>query len=102
MDVMRQDEQFVNAYREKNNAQPDDIGAAIYGLEKAVGAIFQATGKNLTRESFMSTIARVKNFQTGTYPPISFGSRFGGTAANLLQADCDRSEYVTVRRNERP
>lgn len=102
MDVMRQDEQFVRAYQEKNNANPDDIGAAIYGLEKLVGAIFQATGKNLTRESFMATIARVKNFQTGVYPPTSFSSRFGGTAMNLLQADCDRSEYVTVRRNERP
>ncbi len=103
MDVMRQDEAFVSAYREKNDgANPDDIGAAIYGLEKLVGAIFQATGKNLSRESFMSTVARVKNFQTGVYPPTSFSSRFGGTAANLLQADCGRSEYVTVRRNERP
>lgn len=103
MDVMRQDQEFVNAYREKNDgASPDDIGAAMYGVEKLVGAMLQATGKNLTRESFMSTIARVKNFQTGVYPPTSFGSRFGGTAANLLQADCGRSEYVTARRNERP
>ncbi len=103
MDVMRQDEAFVNAYREKNDgANPDDIGVAMYGIEKVVGAMLEATGKNLTRESFMSTIARVKNFQTGVYPPASFSSRFGGTAANLLQADCGRSEYVTVRRNERP
>jgi hypothetical protein len=64
--------------------------------------MLQATGKDLTRESFMATIARVKNFQTGVYPPTSFSSRFGGTAMNLLQADCGRSEYVTVRRNERP
>jgi ABC-type branched-subunit amino acid transport system substrate-binding protein len=102
MDVMRQDQAFVDAYREKNDANPDDIGAAIYGMEKLVGAMLQATGKDLTRESFMATIARVKNFQTGVYPPTSFTSRFGGTAMNLLQADCGRSEYVTVRRNERP
>ena len=103
MDVMRQDQAFVNAYRQKNGgSNPDDIGAAMYGVEKLVGAMLQATGKNLTRESFMSTIARVKNFQTGVYPPTSFGSRFGGTAANLLEADCGRSEYVTARRNERP
>ena len=103
MDVMRQDQAFVNAYREKNGgANPDDIGAAMYGMEQMVGAMLKAAGKDLTRESFMSTIARVKNFQTSTYPPASFSSRFGGTAANLLEADCGRSEYVTVRRNERP
>lgn len=102
MDVMRQDEEFVRAYQQKNNANPDDIGAAIYGIEKLVGAMLQATGRDLTRESFMATIARVKNFNTGVYPPASFSSRFGGTAMNLLQADCGRSEYVTVRRNERP
>jgi len=102
MDVMRQDQAFVRAYQQKNNANPDDLGAAIYGMEKLVGAILHATGKNLTRESFMATIARVRNFQTGVYPPTNFQSRFGGTAMNLLQADCGRSEYVTVRRNERP
>lgn len=102
MDVMRQDKAFVEAYQEKNNAQPDDIGAAIYGVEKVVGAMLEATGRNLSRESFMGTIARVKRFDTGVYPPTSFTSRYGGTAMNLLQADCGRSEYVTVRRNERP
>ncbi len=103
MDVMRQDAQFVRAYREKNDgANPDDIGAAIYGVEKLVGAMLDATGRNLSRESFMGTIARVKNFNTGVYPPTSFHSRFGGTAMNLLQADCGKREYVTVRRNERP
>ncbi|MBI2245749.1 MAG: ABC transporter substrate-binding protein [Nocardioides sp.] len=103
MDVMRQDAAFVKAYRAKNdNANPDDIGAAIYGVEKLVGAMLDATGKDLSRESFMATIARVKTFQTGVYPPTRFTSRFGGTAMNLLQADCGRSEYVTVRRNEQP
>lgn len=102
MDVMRQDKAFVSAYQAKNNANPDDIGAAIYGMEKLVGTMLQATGKDLSRESFMATIARVKTFDTGVYPPTSFTSRFGGTAMNLLKADCGKREYVTVRRNERP
>ncbi|MFC6286615.1 ABC transporter substrate-binding protein [Nocardioides sp. GCM10027113] len=102
MDVMRQDKAFVSAYQSKNNASPDDIGAAIYGMEKLVGTMLQATGKDLSRESFMATIARVKTFDSGVYPPTSFTSRFGGTAMHLLQADCGKREYVTVRRNERP
>ncbi len=102
MDVMRQNKAFVTAYQQRNNANPDDIGAAIYGAEEMVGAILRATGKDLTRESFLATIARVKNFNPGVYPPTSFSSRFGGTAMNLLRADCGKNEFVTVRRNERP
>lgn len=102
MDVMRRNAEFVNAYRAKNNAEPDDIGAAIYGLEKLVGAMLDATGEDLSRESFMATIARVKRFDTGVFPATAFTSRFGGTAMHLLRADCGEGEYVTVRQNERP
>ena len=103
LDVMRRDAAFVKAYQDKNDGSaPDDIGAAMYGMEKLVGEIIRATGKNLTRESFMGTISRVKTFDTGVYPPTNFRSRFGGTAMNLLQADCGKREYSTVRRNERP
>lgn len=103
MDVMRQDSQFVKAYREKNDgANPDDVGAALYGIEKVVGAMLQATGKNLSRESFMSTIASVKSFNTGVYPTTNFSSRFGGTAMHLLKANCGKQEYETKRLNERP
>ena len=98
----RQNKAFVTAYQQRNNSNPDDIGAAIYGAEQMVGAILRATGKDLTRESFLATIARVKSFNPGVYPPTSFSSRFGGTAMNLLRADCGKNEFVTVRRNERP
>ncbi|MGH3348429.1 MAG: ABC transporter substrate-binding protein [Nocardioides sp.] len=103
MDVMRRNAQFVRAYRDKNGgAEPDDIGAAIYAIEGAVGAMLQAAGKNLSREGLMSAIARKRSFQTGVLPPMNYGSRLGGTAMHLLQADCNRQEYVTVRQNERP
>ncbi len=103
MDVMRQNGKFVQAYREKNGgANPDDIGAAIYAIESTVGAMLQASGKDLSREGFMAAIARVKKFNAGVLPPTNFTSRLGGTAMHLLQADCDRQEYVTVRQNERP
>ena len=103
MDVMRRNQKFVQAYREKNNgAEPDDIGAAIYAIESVVGAMLQAAGKDLTRQGFMAAIARTRTFSTGVLPPTNFSSRLGGTAMHLLQADCSRQEYVTVRQNERP
>jgi branched-chain amino acid transport system substrate-binding protein len=103
MDVMRRNAKFVQAYREKNNgANPDDVGAAIYAIESAVGMMLQAAGKNLTRQGFMAGIARTRTFNTGVLPPTNFSSRLGGTAMHLLQADCNRQEYVTKRQNERP
>ena len=103
MDVMRRNAKFVQAYKEKNDgANPDDIGAAIYAIESVVGQMLLAAGKNLTREGFMAGIARERSFNTGVLPPTNFSSRLGGTAMHLLQADCNRQEYVTVRQNERP
>lgn len=103
MDVMRRNSEFVNDYRASNGGSaPDDLGAAIYGLERVVGQMLQAAGKNLTREGFMAAIARVKRFETGVYPPTNFSSRFGGTGMHLLQADCGKNEWVTARLNERP
>ena len=102
MDVMRKNSEFVRDYQAKNGAAPDDIGAAIYGVERVIGAMLQAAGKDLTREGFMATIAKVKSFGTGVYPATNFKTRFGGTAMHLLQADCASREYKTVRTNERP
>lgn len=103
MDVMRRNAEFVNAYKASNGGSaPDDLGAAIYGVESLVGMILAATGKDLSRESFMATIGKVKQFNNGIYPPTNFSSRFGGTAMHLLRADCSKSEFVTEKVNVRP
>ena len=100
--IDQMDPTFRPAYRQKNNAEPDDLAIAVWGLEKLVGQMLQATGKQLSRESFMSTIARTKTFTTGVYPVTNFSSRFGGTAMHLLEADCGSRQYRTVRVSERP
>jgi len=100
--IDQMDPTFRPAYRQKNNAEPDDLAIAVWGLEKLVGQMLQATGKQLSRESFMSTIARTKAFNTGVYPATNFSSRFGGTAMHLLEADCGSRQYRTVRVSERP
>jgi branched-chain amino acid transport system substrate-binding protein len=100
--IDQMDPAFRAAYRQKNGSEPDDVGIAVWGLEKMVGQMLQATGKQLSREAFMSTIAKVKAFDTGVYPATNFSSRFGGTGMHLLQADCGRQQYRTIRVNERP
>jgi branched-chain amino acid transport system substrate-binding protein len=101
--IDQMDPTFRAAYRQKNGSDPDDLAIAVWGLEKMVGQMLQATGKQLSREAFMGTIAKVKSFETGVYPATNFSSRFGGTAMHLLQADCGRQQqYRTIRVNERP
>jgi branched-chain amino acid transport system substrate-binding protein len=100
--IDQMDPTFRPAYRQKNGSDPDDLAIAVWGLEKMVGQMLQATGKQLSREAFMSTVAKVKAFNTGVYPNTNFSSRFGGTAMHLLQADCGRQQYRTIRVNERP
>lgn len=96
------DPTFRPAYREKNGSEPDDLAIAVWGLEKLVGQMLEATGKNLSRESFMATIAKTRSFDTNVYPATNFSSRFGGTAMHLLQADCGSQQYRTARLSERP
>lgn len=93
---------FRAAFRQKNGSEPDDLALAMWGLEKLIGQMLQATGKGLSRESFMGTIARVKRFDTNVYPATNFTSRFGGTAMHLLEADCGSRQYKTARLSERP
>lgn len=102
MDVNRRNAEFVNAYRAKNGRDPDDLGAVLFGLEKTIGQILQATGKSLTQQAFLGTVARVKSFNNGMFPPVYAASRFAGTAAHLLVADCNKREWVTKRLNEKP
>jgi branched-chain amino acid transport system substrate-binding protein len=100
--IDQMDPTFRPAYRQKNGSDPDDLAIAVWGLEKLVGQMLQATGKQLSREGFMGTVAKVKAFNTGVYPNTNFSSRFGGTAMHLLQADCGRQQYRTIRVSERP
>jgi ABC-type branched-subunit amino acid transport system substrate-binding protein len=103
MDVMRKNSEFTKAYSASTGGQtPDDIGAAMYGLTKTIGLMLQATGEDLSRQSLMSTVARVRTFNSGVFPATNFTGRFGGTAMHLLQADCNANEWVTRRQNERP
>lgn len=98
------DPDYKDAYRQKNNAEPDDIGIALWGLEKLVAQLLRATGKDLTREKFMATLSSGKTFTSGVFPPARFsgGSRFGGTGMHLLKADCGDRQYKTQKVNDRP
>ena len=84
------------------NQRPDDIGIALWGLAKTIHQMFNAVGnvKDLSRQSFVTTVAGGKTFQTGVYPPVSYSAsdRFGADSAHLLKTDCVNRRYITDTR----
>lgn len=93
------DPDFSAAYPQYAGGAPaDDIGLQLWSLNKAVAAMFEATGPELGRAAFMNTLVTTESFDNGIYPPLRFTpeDHFGGTGAHLLQADCDLKQYVTA------
>lgn len=92
------DPDYVAAYEQFGQGEPaDDIGLALWGLNKTIRLMFEATGDELGRAALMNTIEGGEVFDSGVFAPVEFsdGERFGGTAAHLLKADCDTKLYST-------
>jgi ABC-type branched-subunit amino acid transport system substrate-binding protein len=100
MDVISElDPDFVPAYEQHGEgAAADDIGLALWALNKTLAQMFEATGEELGRAAFMNTIESTEAFETGIYPPVRITpeDHFGGTGAHLLDADCGAKTYTTV------
>jgi len=92
------DPDFTPAYEEFGGGDADDIGIALWGLNKTIGLMFQATGEDLGRAALMNTIEENQEFASGVYPPVTYTpeAHFGGTGAHLLQANCNQTQYDTA------
>jgi branched-chain amino acid transport system substrate-binding protein len=93
------DPDFRAAYAQfAEGEEADDIGLALWGLNKTLRLMMEQTGDDLGRASFMNALEEGTPFDSGVYPPVEITAEdhFGGTGAHLLQADCDAGEYVTA------
>jgi ABC-type branched-subunit amino acid transport system substrate-binding protein len=92
------DPDYLPAYEQFGQGEePDDIGIALWGLNKGIRLMFDDTGDELGRAALMNAIEEGKTIDTGVYPPAEYSpdEHFGGTGAHLLEADCGAQEYVT-------
>jgi ABC-type branched-subunit amino acid transport system substrate-binding protein len=99
LDVIDQlDPDYQKSYQKYNNAKGDDIGLAEWGLSKVVGAMLQAAGKDLSRQSFVASLESGKEFATNVYPVVSYNGsiRFGAKSSHLLEADCKSRSFKTI------
>jgi ABC-type branched-subunit amino acid transport system substrate-binding protein len=99
LDVIGQlDPDYIPSYEEfGGGTAPDDIGIALWGLNKGIRASFDLAGDDLGRASLMNAIESGEAIVTGVYPDVSYTpeDHFGGTGAHLLKADCDAKQYTT-------
>ncbi len=100
LDVIdRFDADYKAAYRKYNKgAEPDDLGLAVWGLEKTLHRFLEAAGPDLGRAALMAAIESGREFSSGIFPPVRFaaGQHFGATQAHLLEADCGNRRWRTL------
>ncbi len=99
LDVIdRFDADYRAQYRRVNGEEADDLGLALWGLDKTLHRFFEATGKDLSRQRFMATLRSGREFASNILPPVRYspGNPFGASQAHVLQADCSSRTYKTL------
>ncbi|HYH48990.1 MAG TPA: ABC transporter substrate-binding protein [Acidimicrobiia bacterium] len=94
------DPDYKPAYRRYVGSNPDDIGILNWGMNKTVHQMLEATGPDLSRQSFLKTVTSGRVFRSNVYPDVSYDSkiRFGARTAHLLEADCGNRSWKTTGR----
>jgi branched-chain amino acid transport system substrate-binding protein len=94
------DPDYKPAYRRYVGDNPDDIGILNWGMNKTVHQMLEATGRDLSRQSFLKTVTSGRVFHSNVYPDVSYDGkiRFGARTAHLLEADCSTRSWKTTGR----
>jgi branched-chain amino acid transport system substrate-binding protein len=96
------DPDYLTAYEQFGGGkEADDIGIALWGLNKNIKLMFEAAGDKLGRAALMNAIEKGEDFTSSVYPPVKFTAKdhFGGTDAYLLKADCEAKDYKTEKQS---
>jgi ABC-type branched-subunit amino acid transport system substrate-binding protein len=100
LDVIdRFDADYKPAYRKYNKGdEPDDLGLAVWGMEKTLHQFLKAAGPDLGRAKLIATLESGQEFASGIFPAVRFSptQRFGATQIHLLEADCSNRRYKTL------
>ena len=94
------DPDYKAAFRHYVGPNPDDVGILMWGLNKSFHQMLEATGRDLSRQSFLKMVTSGRVFHSNVYPDVSYDStiRFGAKTAHLLEADCTTRSWKTTGR----
>lgn len=90
------DADYNKAYQEKHGTTGDDLGIALWGLNKGLFQMFSKLGNNITRESFIATVGQ-SAFKTNVFPEVAYtpSNHFGAKGMHLLKGNCATKRYTT-------
>lgn len=85
-------------YRKTYGGGADDLGIALWGLNKALHTAFEQIGPTMSRQSLIAHLEKGTAIKSGVFGDIQFSAsnHFGGKSSHVLQADCASSTYKTV------
>ena len=94
------DPAYRPAYRKYVGDNPDDIGILNWGMNKTIHRMLEATGPDLSRQSFLKTVTSGRVFHSNVYPDVRYDgtTRFGARTAHLLESDCATRSWKTTGR----
>jgi len=94
------DPDYKPAFRKYVGNTPDDIGILMWGMNKTIHQMLEATGRDLSRQRFLNTVTSGQVFHSNVYPDVSYSGtiRFGARTAHLLEADCGTRSWKTTGR----
>ena len=99
LDVIDQlDPKFRPAYQKYAGDDPDDLGLALWGLNKTVHQMFLGAGEAVTRQSFVQSLEGGTAYKTNVYPSLQYSpqNHLGANTVHVLQADCASASYKTI------
>ena len=97
--IDRFDADYKPTYRKYNNGEePDDLGLAVWGMEKTLHQFLKAAGPDLGRAALIRTLESGQEFASGIFPPLRYapGRPYGSSQTHLLEADCANRRYRTL------
>lgn len=97
--IDRFDADYKPTYRKYNKGEePDDLGLAVWGMEKTLHQFLKAVGPDLGRAALIRTLQSGQEFASNIFPPLRYapGKPYGSTQSHLLEADCSKRQYRTL------
>jgi branched-chain amino acid transport system substrate-binding protein len=78
------------------NKIPNSFNLFGYGIAKVLCEGIQRAGKDLTREKLVEALEALKGYETGIFPPVTYGkeNRRGTDAARILKVDKEKNDFV--------
>jgi len=80
------------------NKDPNSFNLFGYGIAKLLCEGIKRAGKDLTREKFVDALETLKGFDTGIFPPVTYGknNRQGTNSARLVKANKAKYDFDIV------